>query len=99
MNELKLYEELKEWHRIGISDDIVYCPDQRPEYKKYVNIAKDRGIPNDKIPRFVLLYLCSINRHNMDNKLLNICAIILETTLSIKRKLLNVIRIMKIVRK
>lgn len=52
-----LFDELDYWTHIGIADDIVKIPDQRPEYQHLVSKAKLATIEPENIPILVLSYL------------------------------------------
>lgn len=57
MSIWKLIYELEYWIQIGTGDDIVNCPDNRPEYQHLVSEFKTQKVPSDKIPGKVLLAL------------------------------------------
>lgn len=53
----KLIYELEYWIQIGTGDDIVSCPDNRPEYSHLVAQLLDQKVPKDKIPSKALILL------------------------------------------
>ena len=53
----KLIYELEYWIMIGTGDDIVRCPDNRPEYRHLVDRLKADKVPDHKIPAEVLVSL------------------------------------------
>lgn len=53
----KLIYELEYWIMIGTGEDIVNCPDNRPEYQHLVTRFKDQKVIPAKIPERVLLQL------------------------------------------
>lgn len=55
----KLIDELEYWEFIGIDSDIYQCPDHRLEYKPFVVEAKNLGLYEKEITKYVLnkLYL------------------------------------------
>lgn len=58
MNKSRMTEELKEWLRINIADDIVRTSN-RPEYKEYIEKCKKFEIEEQYIPAVVLGMLLS----------------------------------------
>jgi len=50
----KLYDNLEYWKFIGIAKDIYECPDNRLEYKPYVDLAKRNGLYEDEIVKFTI---------------------------------------------
>lgn len=57
MSIWKLIYELEYWIMIGTGDDIVSCPDNRPEYQHLVSRFKAENVPTEKIPAKVLVHL------------------------------------------
>ena len=53
----KLIYELEYWIQIGTGDDIVNCPDNRPEYSHLVAKLIEQKVPKEKIPAKALLIL------------------------------------------
>lgn len=53
----KLIYELDYWLHIGTGDDIVNCPDNRPEYQHLVSMMKRTDTPHENIPGLVLIAL------------------------------------------
>lgn len=53
----KLIYDLDYWLHIGTGDDIVNCPDNRPEFQHLVKEFKAQNVPADKIPGKVLIRL------------------------------------------
>ena len=47
------YENLDYWFMLGIDSDIYDCPDQRPEYKPFVNQAKHLNLQHREITLYV----------------------------------------------
>ena len=52
-----LQENLDYWIMINIADDIVTLKDQRKEYAHLVELAKERSVKHNNIPRWVNWYL------------------------------------------
>lgn len=72
MSKSELFSQLDNWIFLNIADDIYRSPENRPEFKDYVDHCRELRISEEKIPQTVLGMIASEARRESNSILFKI---------------------------